>query len=169
MYSFPFAVAFQYSSSGVGTGAPFCISHRPGDWAATVAIAMLMMTTQAPAACVPTRTSYCAPSLDAAPSFFPVAVITTDLALARLDLFRPRLPSTVTSSPFLSNVLVQPSRVRPLGLPISISQFVTAPVCLSCTSMNRNACFFFNDTATTEIYTLSLHDALPISPMPDPW
>src|SRR5215204_6908920 len=32
--------------------------------------------------------------------------------------------------------------------------------------------FFFNDTATTEIYTLSLHDALPISPAdasPGPW
>src|SRR5271170_8478794 len=35
--------------------------------------------------------------------------------------------------------------------------------------------FFFNDTATTEIYTLSLHDALPISkrwptgPPPGPW
>src|SRR2546425_11602596 len=31
--------------------------------------------------------------------------------------------------------------------------------------------FFFNDTATTEIYTLSLHDALPIStarPWPRP-
>src|SRR6266404_5045020 len=27
--------------------------------------------------------------------------------------------------------------------------------------------FFFNDTATTEIYTLSLHDALPIAPTPD--
>ena len=27
--------------------------------------------------------------------------------------------------------------------------------------------FFFNDTATTEIYTLSLHDALPISPLRD--
>src|SRR2546422_3451243 len=26
--------------------------------------------------------------------------------------------------------------------------------------------FFFNDTATTEIYTLSLHDALPISRLP---
>src|SRR5256885_15846152 len=26
--------------------------------------------------------------------------------------------------------------------------------------------FFFNDTATTEIYTLSLHDALPISDRP---
>src|SRR2546422_2196291 len=30
-----------------------------------------------------------------------------------------------------------------------------APMCISF--------FFFNDTATTEIYTLSLHDALPIS------
>src|SRR2546430_7676448 len=28
--------------------------------------------------------------------------------------------------------------------------------------------FFFNDTATTEIYTLSLHDALPISSAPCP-
>src|SRR5688572_31805700 len=27
--------------------------------------------------------------------------------------------------------------------------------------------FFFNDTATTEIYTLSLHDALPISVRPE--
>src|SRR2546426_12473713 len=27
--------------------------------------------------------------------------------------------------------------------------------------------FFFNDTATTEIYTLSLHDALPISSDPN--
>src|SRR3712207_8594258 len=27
----------------------------------------------------------------------------------------------------------------------------------------RTCMFFFNDTATTEIYTLSLHDALPIS------
>src|SRR3712207_8555254 len=32
-----------------------------------------------------------------------------------------------------------------------------------------NPCdFFFNDTATTEIYTLSLHDALPISAAPSP-
>src|SRR5256885_5679938 len=28
--------------------------------------------------------------------------------------------------------------------------------------------FFFNDTATTEIYTLSLHDALPIWSWPTP-
>src|SRR5947207_12162005 len=39
-------------------------------------------------------------------------------------------------------------------------------------SMPRQLFFFFNDTATTEIYTLSLHDALPIfarhSLEPDP-
>src|SRR2546421_6245706 len=29
--------------------------------------------------------------------------------------------------------------------------------------------FFFNDTATTEIYTLSLHDALPILPALTHW
>src|SRR6266498_4948351 len=32
--------------------------------------------------------------------------------------------------------------------------------------MNKFFFFFFNDTATTEIYTLSLHDALPIWPRP---
>src|SRR5256885_16163164 len=30
-------------------------------------------------------------------------------------------------------------------------------------STYHSSFFFFNDTATTEIYTLSLHDALPIS------
>ena len=30
-------------------------------------------------------------------------------------------------------------------------------------SLLSSSFFFFNDTATTEIYTLSLHDALPIS------
>src|SRR3954467_12654502 len=35
----------------------------------------------------------------------------------------------------------------------------------------RTLCFFFffNDTATTEIYTLSLHDALPICRKSKPW
>src|SRR3712207_6255930 len=31
------------------------------------------------------------------------------------------------------------------------------------TSPSYTSCFFLNDTATTDIYTLSLHDALPIS------
>src|SRR5256886_6853307 len=30
--------------------------------------------------------------------------------------------------------------------------------------LSMSTFFFFNDTATTEIYTLALHDALPISP-----
>src|SRR6266403_1327047 len=33
---------------------------------------------------------------------------------------------------------------------------------LSLSFLNPSFFFFFNDTATTEIYTLSLHDALPI-------
>src|SRR6266496_5606690 len=48
---------------------------------------------------------------------------------------------------------------------------VSKNVCVSCayTQGKREQFsifnfFFFNDTATTEIYTLSLHDALPISP-----
>src|SRR5260370_40823962 len=36
-------------------------------------------------------------------------------------------------------------------------------VCIRCMSHIQFSFFFFNDTATTEIYTLSLHDALPIS------
>src|SRR5687768_17886992 len=35
-------------------------------------------------------------------------------------------------------------------------------LCL-CSALSVFRFFFFNDTATTEIYTLSLHDALPIS------
>src|SRR5229473_7393431 len=37
---------------------------------------------------------------------------------------------------------------------------------LCCLLLRACAFFFFNDTATTEIYTLSLHDALPISTCP---
>src|SRR3712207_9305348 len=37
------------------------------------------------------------------------------------------------------------------------------PRSTACTCTSVSMCFF-NDTATTEIYTLSLHDALPICP-----
>src|SRR5438034_10968370 len=36
------------------------------------------------------------------------------------------------------------------------------PVSHSTPFLSSSVFFFFNDTATTEIYTLSLHDALPI-------
>src|SRR4051794_6208273 len=45
----------------------------------------------------------------------------------------------------------------PLSAPSSV-RFATSP---------HSLFFFFNDTATTEIYTLSLHDALPISLLED--
>src|SRR6185369_17958028 len=44
---------------------------------------------------------------------------------------------------------------RPHINPLNFVRIVSVPV---------QPLFFFNDTATTEIYTLSLHDALPISP-----
>src|SRR5207249_12036641 len=54
------------------------------------------------------------------------------------------------STPIPSSSLHQPP-----ARPISTSYFHLHPLLFSF--------FFFNDTATTEIYTLSLHDALPIS------
>src|SRR6266542_3573791 len=44
---------------------------------------------------------------------------------------------------------------------VAVSVRPLRPTSSSCFSGAR-ASFFFNDTATTEIYTLSLHDALPI-------
>src|SRR6266566_9455610 len=44
-----------------------------------------------------------------------------------------------------------------------LSCFVLVLTILICmVSLHFHFFFFFNDTATTEIYTLSLHDALPI-------
>src|SRR3954465_4374609 len=51
----------------------------------------------------------------------------------------------------------------PRARPVACTAVWTAA--LSHDSASRASCwsfFFFNDTATTEIYTLSLHDALPI-------
>src|SRR5207247_9022708 len=53
---------------------------------------------------------------------------------------------------------------RPIVVILLLFVF-TVCSCVTCMTLSL-ACslfFFFNDTATTEIYTLSLHDALPIS------
>src|SRR5260370_20034079 len=42
---------------------------------------------------------------------------------------------------------------------INTNKFISTAIC-------NSFFFFFNDTATTEIYTLPLHDALPISDRP---
>src|ERR1039457_4711199 len=52
------------------------------------------------------------------------------------------------------------------GVPLVALHRVRAPAAAITGSLPRtdepSVFFFFNDTATTEIYTLSLHDALPI-------
>src|SRR2546426_247241 len=52
-----------------------------------------------------------------------------------------------------------------LTLTDPLRQLLAFPV-LKLIVVVRRDIFFFNDTATTEIYTLSLHDALPISGTP---
>src|SRR5476649_1048799 len=47
------------------------------------------------------------------------------------------------------------------GIVVSALEWCTVAMPISCAGVSF---FFFNDTATTEIYTLSLHDALPILP-----
>src|SRR2546427_12841298 len=46
---------------------------------------------------------------------------------------------------------------------VAVSQCVSVVFALAPRPTPLSLLFFFNDTATTEIYTLSLHDALPIS------
>src|SRR5258706_16028401 len=47
-----------------------------------------------------------------------------------------------------------------------LSRYISSVLYVRCylpRHLSPSCFFFFNDTATTEIYTLSLHDALPIS------
>src|SRR6266513_3040072 len=46
------------------------------------------------------------------------------------------------------------------------AKYQSTLTCYTIPSTRYSFFFFFNDTATTEIYTLSLHDALPISSGP---
>src|ERR1039457_7159272 len=73
-------------------------------------------------------------------------------------LFRSIMAAAQTTSTPSSPSLMPPA--RPLSIPPIRSEEHTAelhaPFIILC------PVFFFNDTATTEIYTLSLHDALPI-------
>src|SRR5438105_15244945 len=55
---------------------------------------------------------------------------------------------------------------RPYNAAFTLAVAVTLPAPSCAASL---LLFFFNDTATTEIYTLSLHDALPIWPLTIAW
>src|SRR6266404_9997314 len=60
------------------------------------------------------------------------------------------------------SIILTPS----LDTPFPFTVIVSAAYFTS--SLFIGLCFFFNDTATTEINTLSLHDALPICPAGHP-
>src|SRR5260370_1326555 len=64
----------------------------------------------------------------------------------------------VIDAPPLLSVLVTHMSFCGVRLSLSVAELLAVLVSL--------AAFFFNDTATTEIYALSLHDALPISTLP---
>src|SRR5690348_2421492 len=72
------------------------------------------------------------------------------------------------SKPILATHPIDTHYALPISDTFNLARWRTPNLC--CTLMIRNPTppqlslsFFFNDTATTEIYTLSLHDALPIS------
>src|SRR6266851_832130 len=61
---------------------------------------------------------------------------------------------TTRTNPVIIHAQHKPSRTSYVTKP---------PAAIAVAAMMPSIFFFFNDTATTEIYTLSLHDALPIS------
>src|SRR3989338_8446793 len=78
-------------------------------------------------------------------------------------LFRSRLPADILelrSDPFFRVFFKFFNRSEEHTSELQ-SQFPL--VCRLLLEKHLIFCFFFNDTATTEIYALSLHDALPIS------
>src|SRR4051795_12541188 len=83
-------------------------------------------------------------------------------------LFRDRKSTRLNSShtliPYAVFCLKKKNRiVVPLPLLDCLCFFVMIRRPPRSTLFPYTTLFFFNDTATTEIYTLSLHDALPIS------
>src|SRR3989304_5989015 len=72
---------------------------------------------------------------------------------------KPKITFAFATALRITTVAASPTSGRPRAWPpVRSRRPAVAPV-----SQVSWICFFFNDTATTEIYTLSLHDALPIS------
>src|ERR1039458_2184136 len=61
---------------------------------------------------------------------------------------------------------IYPTHILPAGLEGGPESLPSPTSCCRSRRASTPLLFFFNDTATTEIYTLSLHDALPISIQP---
>src|SRR6266566_9436550 len=85
-----------------------------------------------------------------------------------------RFEEIIGDSPALESVLAEVERVAPTDSTVLVlgetgtgKELIARAIHHISPRCGRpfiklNCAFFFNDTATTEIYTLSLHDALPI-------
>src|SRR5574340_1066075 len=85
-------------------------------------------------------------------TLFPYTTLFRSLSMERCAKLLLNLHQRMTSSQRLDR---KSTRLNSSHQKISYAVF--------CLKKKKKKFFFFNDTATTEIYTLSLHDALPIS------
>src|SRR2546428_415833 len=123
-------------------------------------------------------------SLHDALPIWPCALCVTDITPSSIDLASAPGSFSIAGQGFASGGVGAPvwtlvtSRIRmppAAGNEMTGSTTLTVPLPTNATSLSGPLpglsagavtvqVFFFNDTATTEIYTLSLHDALPIWP-----
>src|SRR5438876_106531 len=85
---------------------------------------------------------------------------------SRWGPFRSEEHTSELQSPvhLVCRLLLEKKNKKTIQLSVSYLSHVSPPRTFPLISLSRHIYlfFFFNDTATTEIYTLSLHDALPI-------
>src|SRR2546425_483280 len=100
---------------------------------------------------------------DSAPKSAPLGMVSFGVSTSPSGSSSPVAPNpcTLTAGTTSSTCLVT-FTANTLGSYTITATYNPAPTSVHATR------FFFNDTATTEIYTLSLHDALPISPANSP-
>src|SRR5258705_367923 len=100
------------------------------------------------------------PSTGAATMVRPIAVPSLPLAVRTVPVRTAASATglTVRAEEAPAGVQADPPHLVPP--PFRKTEFSAEVICRPARS--AVVCFFFNDTATTEIYTLSLHDALPI-------
>src|SRR5215207_5679484 len=108
------------------------------------------------------------PMIVSAPTAMPESLIRAAAARTRRRRVRAEIGRSTrlnSSHEWISYAVFCLKKKKSDCCPVTVisTKYTTAPL-VSCTGshFSDTDVFFFNDTATTEIYTLSLHDALPI-------
>src|ERR1039458_10211174 len=84
------------------------------------------------------------------------------ISYAVFCLKKKKTQTSITARPAFSPTEQRSQRARHRSRGVTALRLSTSRACCLTLSGNVFFFFFFNDTATTEIYTLSLYDALPI-------